>query len=80
MVDARVMPGFSGGPTLDLQGNIIGITTAMDNTQQQAALVMPITQQLIQTMLENILSNGKITRNAFGMSAITLNTTIAQQL
>lgn len=34
MIDSTVYPGFSGGPTIDLQGNVIGITTANDNTQQ----------------------------------------------
>ena len=29
-IDTQVYPGFSGGPVIDLQGNVIGMTTAMD--------------------------------------------------
>lgn len=78
-IDTSVQPGFSGGPTLDLQGNVIGMTTAMDNTQP-GALILPLSRELIQQSLESILSQGKIQRNVFGATMLNLNTYLADKL
>lgn len=78
-VDASIFPGFSGGPTLDLEGNIIGVTTAMDNMGQWW-YTLPMTKELIQSMLTSIATNGKITRTPLGASLVSLTPTLAQQL
>lgn len=44
--NARVVPGYSGGPTLDSQGEVVGITSAASSTNEQGgpaqAYVVPI--------------------------------------
>lgn len=79
-VDASIAPGFSGGPAFDLQGNIIGITTAMLQGPQGGALILPLTKEFIQTLLTNITSQSKITRTSLGVTTLVLNTYKAQQM
>lgn len=55
------------------------MTTAIKNIDQSFTLALPLTNELIQSMLRSISENGKIKRESFGMTTIPLNTYRAQQ-
>ncbi len=84
-IDTPVYPGFSGGPTVDLQWNVIAITTAMQNGDTQNGytpwgLILPVTKEMIQATLTSIKLSGKIIRTPFGMTTIPLTSYLAEQL
>lgn len=83
-IDATIHPGFSGGPTIDLEGNVIALTTAMQNATSnsnfQWGLILPITKEMVQATLTSIKMNGKILRTPFGISTLPLSDYLAQQL
>lgn len=79
-IDATIIPGNSGGPVLDLQGNVIALTTAMDNAFAKGGWALPLSKELIQTTLSMISGTGTIHRTPLGVNGMNLNEFSAQQL
>jgi S1-C subfamily serine protease len=57
-----IEPWFSGGPLIDLNGEIIWINTAIDNIEYWASYSLPITQEFINQTISSIKDSGKIIR------------------
>ncbi len=71
--DAAVNPGNSGGPLVDLQGNIIGINTAiasMSGGNQGIGFAIP--SNTARWIMEQLRSHGKVMRAYLGGSLIPL--------
>lgn len=67
--DALVNPGNSGGPLLDIQGNVLGITTAI--TQWEGvAFALPISKQFIESTIKSIETFGNIRRPIMGIQYV----------
>jgi S1-C subfamily serine protease len=61
--DADLYPGFSGGPLVDMEGRIVGLTNLMFGRGKGIALGTPI----IAHITEALLANGRIQRGYLGI-------------
>lgn len=75
--DAAINFGNSGGPLLNLEGQVIGINTAISEEGQLVAFAIPINQA--KKDIDSVQKSGKIVRPYLGVRYILINDTIAQQ-
>lgn len=75
--DAAINPGNSGGPLADLDGNVIGINTAMVPFAQGVGFAIPI--NTVKWVVEQVLERGRVVRPMLGVSAMSLNPSIARR-
>ena len=61
--DADMYPGFSGGPLVDLDGNIVGLTNLMFGRGRGIALGTPI----VATITQALLTGGRVQRGYLGV-------------
>ena len=67
--DAAINPGNSGGPLLAINGDVIGINTAIlsgSGGYQGVGFALPI--NIAANVYNQIIKNGKVTRGAIGVS------------
>ena len=77
-IDAAVNPGNSGGPVADLDGNIIGITTAMIPFAQGIGFAIPINE--VKYAIDQLLKFGRIIRPWIGIYTATLTPSLRSHL
>ncbi len=66
--DAAINPGSSGGPLVDLQGDVIGINTAIaSHTGEHAGVAFSIPVNLVKRVMTQMLAQGAIQRGYLGM-------------
>lgn len=75
--DAAINPGNSGGPLADVNGNVIGINTAMVPNAQGVGFAIPI--NAVKRVVDQIFSNGRVVRPWLGISGINLTAQIARR-
>lgn len=73
--DAAINPGNSGGPLVNMDGEAIGINTAMILGAENIGFALPI--NYIKEDLEEVKNHGKIRRPYLGIKYILLNDQIA---
>lgn len=76
--DAAINPGNSGGPLFDLQGNVVGINTAIVATGSGIGFAVPI--DLIKALLPQLVEKGKVTRGFLGVGIQDLTPELARAL
>ncbi|MGD8374128.1 MAG: trypsin-like peptidase domain-containing protein [Candidatus Woesebacteria bacterium] len=76
--DAAINLGNSGGPLLNLKGEVIGINTAIAEESQSIGFAIPINDA--KGLMENMLKTGKVERPYLGVRYISLTSDIAKQL
>lgn len=70
-IDASVNPGNSGGPLLDSQGRLIGLTTAIaSKTGQSAGVGFAIPINLVTHVLNDLLKYGRVIRPESGIEKV----------
>jgi Do/DeqQ family serine protease len=69
--DAAINFGNSGGPLVNIRGEVIGINTAIDATGQGIGFAIPI--DMAKDVVEQLLETGQVSRGYLGMvpSALT---------
>jgi serine protease Do len=75
--DAAINPGNSGGPLADINGNVIGINTAMVPNAQGVGFAIPINS--VKRVVEQIFANGRVVRPWLGISGVNLTSQIARR-
>jgi serine protease Do len=75
--DAAINPGNSGGPLADINGNVIGINTAMVPYAQGVGFAIPI--NAVKRVVEQIFANGRVVRPWLGISGLNLTPQIARR-
>ena len=75
--DTAINPGNSGGPLADIEGNVIGINTAMIPFAQGVGFAIPI--DAVKRIKEQIVEKGRVVRPWLGISAIDLTRSIARR-
>ncbi|MBM3897117.1 MAG: PDZ domain-containing protein [Thaumarchaeota archaeon] len=75
--DTAINPGNSGGPLADINGNVIGINTAMIPFAQGVGFAIPI--DAVKRINEQIVEKGRVVRPWIGISAIDLNRSISRR-
>jgi serine protease Do len=77
--DAAINQGNSGGPLVNLAGEIIGINTAIaGGTAQNIGFAIPIND--IQGLITSVLKNGKLERPYLGVRYVMITDDIAYEL
>jgi len=75
--DAAISSGNSGGPLLNLSGQVIGVNTAVSQQGENVGFALPVDQ--VKLILESIKKHGKIVRPFLGVRYILLNDEIAKK-
>jgi len=75
--DAAINPGNSGGPLADVNGQVIGINTAMLPFAQGVGFAIPI--NTIKRIAGEILEKGKVSRPWVGIAGVDLNEALARR-
>ena len=81
--DAAVNQGNSGGPLLNIRGEIIGINSAIYSNSDQGAwlgISFAIPSNVARRALESLLKNGRIIRGYLGVTMSDITPEIARQL
>ena len=79
--DASVNPGNSGGPLVNLQGEVIGINTAIvSRTGGNMGIGFAISINLVKDLLTELQSKGKVTRGWLGVAVQPVTPDIAASL
>src|SRR5262249_25647374 len=76
--DAAINQGNSGGPLLNLAGQVVGINAAIRANANSIGFAIPI--NMVKQLLPILLRDGKITRSSLGVYADRLNEADAVRL
>jgi serine protease Do len=80
-IDAPINRGNSGGPTFDLQGNVIGVNSAIFSpTGGNVGIGFAIPSNVAATVVQQLLHGGHVTRGWIGVSIQPLDTDIAHSV
>jgi S1-C subfamily serine protease len=79
--DAAINPGNSGGALVDLNGNLIGINSAiLSKTGGNQGIGLAIPSNLVRKISDQLISSGHVTRGWLGVVARPITQDIAAQL
>ncbi len=79
--DAAVNPGNSGGALVDMEGNLVGINTAiLSRTGGNQGIGFAIPSQMARPIVESLLSQGKVVRGWLGVALQPLEPELASGL
>lgn len=77
--DAAVNPGNSGGPLLNVRGELVGITTAIIGEAYQG-ISFAIPSEVAQNIYERLKQNGRVARGWLGVQPQQLSPEVAERL
>jgi serine protease Do len=69
--DASVNPGNSGGPLVNIDGEVIGVNTLVEGTNRGIGFAIPI--NLARQVADRLITDGRFTRPWFGIQITALN-------
>lgn len=76
--DAAINEGNSGGPLLNIEGEVIGINTAVaGGTAQNIGFAIPIND--VKSLIQSVLQKGKLERPYLGVRYVSLTDDVASQ-
>lgn len=75
--DASINSGNSGGPLLNIEGQAVGINTAVASDANSVGFAIPIDQAILD--VTSYQKNGKIVKPELGVRAVSINATIQSQ-
>ena len=79
--DAAVNPGNSGGALVNLQGELIGINSAIatsSGSYQGYSFAIPVS--LVKKVMDDLLEFGKVQRGLLGIQIMDVNASISEEL
>lgn len=75
--DAEINLGNSGGPLIDLEGNIVGINVALDQAASSIGFALPINDA--KPVIKSVRDTGRIVRPRLGIRYLMLTFELAQE-
>jgi serine protease Do len=80
-IDAPINRGNSGGPTFDLNGNVIGVNSAIFSpTGGNVGIGFAIPANIARSIVDQLIRSGRVTRGWIGVSIQPLDDDIARSL
>lgn len=80
-IDAAVNRGNSGGPSVNLKGQVIGVNTAIYSPSGgNVGIAFAIPSNLVKNVVEQLKTSGKVSRGWLGVSIQDVNKEIAESL
>lgn len=76
--DASINPGNSGGPLFNMQGELVGINTAIIPNGQGIGFAIPV--NTAKPLIPQLVSKGKVTRSYLGVNIQTITPELAAAL
>lgn len=76
--DAAINPGNSGGPLFDINGNVVGINTAIAPMAQGIGFAVPINQA--KAVMDDLVEHGSVKRGQLGVIIQDLTSDLAKSL
>ncbi len=76
--DALINPGSSGGPLVDMRGNVVGVNTAIVASGNKIGFAVPI--DLVRAFLPDLSTKGYITRGWAGIQVQNLTHDLVKSL
>jgi serine protease Do len=74
--DASINPGNSGGPLFDLDGQVVGVNTAILAGGQGIGFAIPV--NLVKVVVEQLRARGHVTRGFIGLTVQDLSPELAR--
>jgi serine protease Do len=79
--DAAINPGNSGGPLINLQGEAIGVNTAIaSRSGGYMGIGFAIPSNMVKAVKEQLVTNGKVVRGYLGIRIQELTSALAQSM
>lgn len=75
--DAAINEGNSGGPLVNIDGEVVGVNTAIASDAQNIGFAQPIND--LQGLIKSVLANGKLQQPFLGVRYVSLTNDLAQQ-
>ena len=69
--DAAISPGNSGGPLINMAGEVIGISTLIETTGQSVGFAVPVNG--VKTSVDQLKAFGKVSKPFLGIAYQTIN-------
>jgi serine protease Do len=80
-IDAAVNRGNSGGPAVNLQGQVVGVNTAIYSPSGgNVGIAFAIPSELAKNVIDQLKSSGKVARGWLGVTIQDVNEDIAESL
>jgi len=76
--DTSINPGNSGGPLFNLQGEVVGISTAIIRNGQGIGFALPV--NLVKRLLPELEAKGEVTRGYLGVNIQAITPELAKSL
>ena len=76
--DAAINPGSSGGPLLNVRGEVIGITTLVDRSQLNVGFAIPA--NTARRVLPTLIAGEPVRHPWLGIAGVNLSPLVAEQL
>ncbi len=79
--DAPINPGNSGGVLVNMNGQLIGVTTAIESpVRASAGIGFVVPSIIVQRVVPDLIANGRYEHPFIGISGTTLNASLAQAM
>ncbi|HEY1906256.1 MAG TPA: trypsin-like peptidase domain-containing protein [Myxococcaceae bacterium] len=78
--DAAINPGNSGGPLFDMNGEVVGVNTAIVNSDSGGRIGFAIPASLVRALLPQLQRSGGVRRGALGVYSQELTAELATAL
>ena len=77
--DASINPGNSGGALIDLNGNLVGINTAIVSASgTSSGIGFAVPSNMATSIIDQLLEHGNIQRGIFGVDVLTVTPDVAE--
>ena len=77
--DASINPGNSGGGLVDVNGDLVGINSAILGRSGNIGIGFAIPANMAKDVMEQLIANGKVSRGQLGVSVETVTADIAKK-
>ncbi|MCS7145486.1 MAG: trypsin-like peptidase domain-containing protein [Nitrososphaerota archaeon] len=80
-IDAAVNPGNSGGPILNMRGEVVGVATAIESTTGQfSGIGYAVSSNVVKRIVPALISKGTYRHSYLGIAGNEINALVAKEI